>query len=312
MPSITRILCPVDFSEFSRHAFDHAAATACRYRATVSVLHIVAGRPGVGLPVLVPEEPERDRLAADLKQFTAPAAPLVPLEWSIEEAVDVPRAILAAAARLPADLIVLGSHGRTGFRRLALGSVAERVIRRTPCPALVVPRRAPDAAVEPVRFRELLCAIDFSPASLRALAYAQGLAADAGAHLTALHVIDVPPELHAHVQPPQEIDVGMVRRMAEAGAVEALRRIVADAPAATRVRTEVREGDAAWAIVRAAAEHCADLIVMGAQGRGAIDLLVFGSNTAKVTRTVSCPVLVVPDASETHANAPAGDIREAV
>ena len=93
-----------------------------------------------------------------------------------------------------ADLLVLGTHGRSGFERLLLGSVTEKVLRRAPCPVLTVPRHHPEAVPPPpVLFKRIVCPLDFSDSSLRALEYALSLAQEADAHLTAMHVIEYEP-----------------------------------------------------------------------------------------------------------------------
>ena len=79
-------------------------------------------------------------------------------------------AILDCAVRLPADLIVMGTHGAGGFERFVLGSVAEKVLRRAACPVLTVPSRAHATSVLP--FKRVVCAVDFSDSSLTALHYA--------------------------------------------------------------------------------------------------------------------------------------------
>jgi nucleotide-binding universal stress UspA family protein len=89
-----------------------------------------------------------------------------------------------------ADLLVMGTHGRSGFEQLLLGSVTEKVLRKASCPVLTVPRRHPDAVPEtPVLFKEILCPVDFSDCSMRALNHAMSLAQEADAHLTVLHVM---------------------------------------------------------------------------------------------------------------------------
>jgi hypothetical protein len=107
---------------------------------------------------------------------------------SVEQADDVRAEILSQAAALRADLLVLGSHGRSGFERLLLGSVTERLLHQATCPTMIVPRRSPDAPDAPVQFRRILCGVDFRGIASRT---------DAGdwpgwgahAHLTVLHVI---------------------------------------------------------------------------------------------------------------------------
>ena len=295
MIQITHILCPVDFSEFSLRALDHAAALARWYEARLTVLNVFPTVPTLDLPPIVMEETDRERIMADLRRFTGHVPEEVPLDLRIREASDIHREILGQAEALGADLLVIGSHGRSGFERLLLGSVTERMIRKTPCPTMVVPRRAagmaPDAAVQ---FRRIVCPVDFSDGSIRALEYAMSVAEEVDARLEVLHVIEVPPELRDH-PPNEDCDVDRVRAVAEAAALRRLRALIpTEAQKFCTVETEVREGAAYREILKAAAERSADLIVMGVQGRGAIDLMVFGSNTARVVRAATCPVLIVP------------------
>jgi nucleotide-binding universal stress UspA family protein len=193
-----------------------------------------------------------------------------------------------------ADLLVLGTHGRSGFQRLFLGSVTEKVIRKATCPTLVVPPRAADVAPDaPVQFRRILSPVDFSDSSRDALAYAVHMAEEADARLTLLHVIEVPPELREHAMVP-DFDVDRIRSAAEADALRRLRDLVPDqARSYCTVETAVVEGKAYREVLRRAADGQSDVIVMGVHGRGAVDLLVFGSTTHHVIRAATCPVLIV-------------------
>ena len=292
MIRIRQILCPVDFSEFSRHAVDHAATIARWYEARLAVLHVFLKAAPLDLPPLVLEEEDRARIMADMRRLTCHLPADVKVDVCIQEASEIHREILRHAAN--ADLLVMGSHGRSGFERLLLGSVTEKVIRQVPCPTLVVPPRAPDVSADtPVQFRSILCPMDFSDGALRALEYAITLAEEADARLTVLHVIELPPELREHPLS-GDFDVDKVRAAAEAERLRRLRDLIpSEARIYCRAETAVREGAAYREILKEAAERNADLIVMGVQGRGAIDLLVFGSNTARVVRRATCPVLIV-------------------
>jgi nucleotide-binding universal stress UspA family protein len=295
MINFSRILVPVDLSEFSQRAVDHAAAIAHWYDASMTVLFVFANMPVMDVPPLVLPDVERERIVEALREVTRQVPSGVSVDLQVREAYEVHREILAEAERIHADLVVLGSHGRSGVGRLLLGSVTEKVMREARGPTLVVPRRAPDTSPnEPVRFRRIVCPVDFSEGSLEALKYATSLAEEADAELTAVHVIEIPPELVTrHGADP--VDVDRIRAEAEAERLRELRALI---PAAARtfctVHTAVREGAAYREILRVAGETDADLIVMGVQGRGAVDLMVFGSNTARVTRSATCPVLIVP------------------
>jgi nucleotide-binding universal stress UspA family protein len=147
MVSIERILCPVDFSPDSRRALDYALTLSERFGAKVHVLHVVANTPLVdvipsvgvgGIQPMILSDTDRQAVLEHLDAFVPEAAKkLVTLQ--VEDAADVRAEILAQAAEGKADLIVLGSHGRSGFEHLLLGSTTERVLRKAHCPVLVVP-----------------------------------------------------------------------------------------------------------------------------------------------------------------------------
>jgi nucleotide-binding universal stress UspA family protein len=295
MITISRILCPVDFSEFSRRAVHHAVAMARWYEARLTVLHVFENGPPVNLPPIELTDPERDRTTADMRGLLGHQEPDVPVEYVVREAFDVRREILNQIETLGADLLVIGSHGRTGFEKLLLGSVTEHVLRKTSCPVMVVPRRTPDDDhAGPVRFTRILCPVDFSEAAIRALAYALSIAQEADAQLTLIHSIELPPELREHYPVVADINIEQLHSQARAASLQRLRELV---PESVRtyctVDTVVQEGAAYRQILTLASERRTDLIVMGVHGRGAMDLLVFGSNTARVLRAATCPVLTV-------------------
>jgi nucleotide-binding universal stress UspA family protein len=201
------------------------------------------------------------------------------------------KSILERAASLPADLIVMGTHGASGFERLMLGSVTEKVLRKATCPVLVVPRGADAPSGAPTLFTRILCAVDFSPCSHRALSYALSLAEEAGGELTLLHVIEgfaEEPLSYAH------FDVPEYHRHLELAAGERLEQLV---PRETRTwckcTTTVRKGKPYREILEVAQQERTDVIVLGVRGRNPVDLALFGSTTNHVVRTAECPVLTV-------------------
>jgi nucleotide-binding universal stress UspA family protein len=294
MIRITHVLCPVDLSDISQHALDHAAAIAHWYQAQLTLLHVFATVPIMDAPPLVLEDADRERLQKSIRQMAAGLTPDVHVDVRVEQAEHVHSEVLRQLEATGADLLVLGTHGRSGFQRLFLGSVTEKVIRKATCPTLVVPPRAADVPPNaPVQFKRILCAIDFSDSSLSALAYALNLAGEADAHLTLLHVIEMPPELRENPLAP-DFDIDRLHAAAEADARRRLQDLIPDqARTFATVDTAVVEGGAYRRVLQRAAEEQADLIVMGVHGRSAIDLLVFGSTTHHVIRTATCPVLIV-------------------
>jgi nucleotide-binding universal stress UspA family protein len=203
---------------------------------------------------------------------------------------DAASEILDRAAAMPSDLIVMGTHGRSGFERLVLGSVTEKVIRKATCPVLTVPRPMEDVA--PAAVTRILCAIDFSDASLRALEYALSLMQDTGAHLTLVHVVEVSPAPGVGADLEERALGAYVAAAAHARA-ERLQRMIPENLTPHRcVETVVAIGSAHREILRIAAERASNVIVLGAHGFGVTHLL-FGSAAHHIVRQAHCPVLTV-------------------
>jgi nucleotide-binding universal stress UspA family protein len=292
MIHLSHVLCPVDFSDCSRHALARAAAIAAWYEADLTLLYVFVNRPATDLPLLVLETADRLRLLGDLREFAESTIPGRRVSVHVEESEFADRGILDQVAALDTDLLVLGTHGRSGFRHLLLGSVTEKVIRRAPCPTLVVPPIASAHSIDsPPTFRHILCPVDFSTSSLAGEEHALALAQEADANLLLLHVVEFPPVL---TQTPDEIDLA---RLGERTTHDARRRLAELIPRHATgyctIETAVVDGRAYREILRIAARDRADLIVMGVHGRGTADLMLFGSTTHHVVRLAPCPVLVV-------------------
>ena len=300
--TITRILCPVDFSEASGHAVDLATAIAGWYRARIAGLY-VAGTIDAALPGF--ELPSRGALdRAGLERLREKTAALFSTASGAGIGVDVfvdegppPGRILDRAADLRTDLIVMGTHGSGGFERFVLGSVTEKVLRKAPCPVLTVPPRA--HATSQLPFKQLLCAIDFSDSSVAALQYALSLAQEADARLTVLHVIEWPweeppaPRLE-DLPPEQGAALADYRRYCETSASKRLEALVPTSVGGShRPATQVRNGKPYVQILDAAASEGSDLIVVGVRGRNPLDMTLFGSTANHVVRRASCPVLTL-------------------
>lgn len=267
------------------------------YGAQLTLLHVVVNAPAMDVPAPPLGDAERVRLAADMRAAAAAVPATVRTDYLVRESESAYRGILEQICESQADLLVLGTHGRSGFQRMFLGSVTEKVIRKAPCPTLVVPPRSPDVSpATPVVFRNVVCAVDFSDCSLTALARALDLARQTAAHLTLLHVIEMPPELRENPLA-ADFDVDRVRAAAEAEALRRLRDLIPDpSQIGGSVTTAVEEGKPYREVLKKADNLGADLIVMGVQGRGAMDLVLFGSTTHHVIREARCPVLIVRQA----------------
>jgi nucleotide-binding universal stress UspA family protein len=304
MIQISRILCPIDLSEPSHHALEHAVALARWYGAAITALHVFARvpvaayAPGGGSPGAAFGEAERRRTLTDLEAFIdRQGDERVRIALSTRDGYPAAE-ILAEARGVQADLLVLGTHGRSGVERLLLGSVTEKVLRGADCPVLTVPPRSMTSSPIPVTYKRILCAVDFSESSMQALRYATSIAQEADATLTAVHVMEYGlqewPELYETFMSNDRLDVKEFRSRAEASSRERLELAIPDAARTyCTVETVLAEGKPYREILRLAAERGAGLIVMGVTGRSPADLTVFGSTTQNVVRAAACPVLTL-------------------
>ena len=196
MIEFKQILCPIDFSETSIRALTYATACATWYEAHLEVLHVVpalqdgvtsgpSGRTG-GSPWPV----SHGEIMSEMRRVLAAAgAAGVDATMLVQEGL-AHEGIVARAQAQPADLLVMGTHGWSGFDRLLLGSIAEKVLRRVTCPVLTVPAAAPAMTAAAVVFTRILCAIDYSPSALVGLQYALELGRQAGGRVTVLHALE--------------------------------------------------------------------------------------------------------------------------
>ena len=301
MREFKRILCPVDFSDASAHAIDQAIALAGWCKASITALHVhtPAYLPVAGLGVLegftsdVEGLRARDRTAAYFRNATAAGI-------GVDVVVDIgppAKRILDRAAELAADVIVMGTHGASGFQHLVLGSVTEKVLRKAPCAVLTVPPRA--RATSRLPFTRLLCPVDFSDASLAALQMARSLARESSSALTVLHVIEwpwsePPAPVTPDLPPAQAGALVEYHRYVETSAMARLRGVIQEAVVdRSAPQPRLRYGKPYVEILRVAAEEGADLIVIGVHGRNLLDMTVFGSTTNQVVRQATCPVLTL-------------------
>lgn len=283
------ILAATDLSAPARHAADRAARLAQETGAPLALLHALPARPlrelrewlgdDVGRQL---QDEARDRLQAladELRQVRQVAVTTELADAGVLDAVD------AAATRLDAALIVLGARGAGFLRRLVLGTTAERLLRRTRRPLLVV-RSLPHE-----RYRRALLAVDFSPWSADVVALAR-LAAPS-AHLVLCHAWRVPFEEKLHFAGVEEALIERFRRDAR---VQAEREIDALARAAGLVAGQwescIVEGEASQRLVEQERAQDCDLVVLGKHGHGVAEDLLLGSVTKHMLAEGMADVLV--------------------
>lgn len=295
-----RILCPCDFSPFSRRAFALSASLAARCDATLRALHVIAPAPSApaarsaAAPAFAPQ-PSHDplALAAQMRHFVEPAhAHGVHVEVLMAEG-DIPEAILDVARAWPADLIVLGTRGLTGRGGWAVGSVTGRLLPRSPCAVLAVPVTSRVEA-EPIAtpFERILCPIDFSEPSGWALSHAVNLARASDAKLTLLHIVEWLPEEGCGESVPlriPEIHLDLTQESRDR-----MRRFAPPGAFAGCDHEElVATGQPHRAILRVCRERNVDLIVLGSHVRRAVDKALAGATLTHIVREAGCPILSV-------------------
>jgi nucleotide-binding universal stress UspA family protein len=285
--SLKNILYATDFSPAAEAALPYATGLAKRYGATVHGLHVrfPATYPIVG-PEAMPQilEAAEEQAKFEAQQMHEMLAGIAH-EVSVGEG-DVWPMINDIVRKEKTDLLVIGTHGRTGVSRVLLGSVAEEIFRRAPCPVLTVGPHVSKDTQRRLEMKEILYATDFSPESLSALPFAVSFAQEHQARLTLLHVVGAP-KVNELVH-------------AEQYAESTLRRLKTLVPAEAETWCEpnyrVEHGSEADKIMEIANALGADLIVLGVRGAeggmGAATHLV-ESIAHRVVTEARCPVLTV-------------------
>lgn len=287
MSFLKRILLASDFSDCAKLAETSARLLAKACAAKLEILHVLDLQPGMDpeLPVnrlyLEQLRKEADRqLAGALARAAADG-----LAAAGHQLPGLPGQRIADMARDgDADLVVLGTHGRTGLDRLLLGSTAEEVVKTAPCPVLTV-RSTPAGP----GIRHILVPVDFSDYSLEALEYAVQVAKLFGAAVTLLHVLE--PSSYgldftlSHAAEEHKVRERLERRLADFAALLTSHGLTA--------RHAMDAGAPGESIVAWAQDQQCDLIVMGTHGRRGLSHLVAGSVAQAVLRRAACPVLTM-------------------
>jgi nucleotide-binding universal stress UspA family protein len=269
-------------------------ALARNFDARLTALHVIEDPPTYGAmpafaaPPVAVESVVRAQAVEELARFVEPALlDHVPVSREVRRGVPW-REISYVAATLPADLVVMGTHGRGGFDRFILGSVTEQVLGATSCPLLTVCHEEGRTWAAPGLISHIVCATDLSDSSRSTIDFALALAAENQARVTFLHVIEGVPEdgLNDYV-------VGFRRSLAESRGRGLHEAIPEEARAWCEVTERVEVGKAHRRILELATRERADLIVMGDREANPVETMLFGSTARHVIRAATCPVLSV-------------------
>lgn len=307
MLPLQRILCPTDFSDFSYGAIEKGAALAKHFGAELCVLHVtptLENTPGL--------TPFQEFVGMDPSQYETATWEGAERELcglierhhlkdvrvrALVRRGDPADEIVGAADEEKSDLIVIATHGLTGWRQNIFGSVAEKVLRIAHCPVLVRRVQASEPVAVIISPRKILCSTDFSEPSFAALKVAGEWATHFSAELCLIHVVE------PQVSPGLMLWKEDIEEAMQAEAVQQLHTILRDRlPQLASARPIVRRGSAADEIAVAVVEENADLLVIATHGASGwravvsgtpIEHLLFGSVTTNALRLTSCPILTV-------------------
>jgi nucleotide-binding universal stress UspA family protein len=278
------IVFATDFSPAAESALVYAADLARRFHAALHVVNAVEPA-NYTLP---PEtwhtaDEARELQTKKLRAFLQTSFPGVEDDVQLWEGT-VSQVLTSAIDRESADLVVLGTHGRTGVGKLLLGSSAEEILRNAPCPVLTIGPHAQSA--QHWQLNEILYATDFSPASLSGTRYAIALAQEYGARLTLLHVVE-----------DRKTDELVHESDLIASSARLLRNMVPESVEfGSELRCEVKQGVPADKILEVAQQIRAGLIVLGARRASGVPGAASHLPIATVHKVIAhapCPVLTV-------------------
>ena len=279
--AIRHILAPTDLGDSGVIALRYARLFADRTSAKLTVLYcdpVIYPVDAVGpaaTMLFVPTLEQEEQIRAEIKEHSDPIMEGHPYDALVQIGAPVP-VILRAREELKADLIVMGTHGRHGWRRALLGSVNEGVLHGSPVPVLTVRDQKLPGAAGRVAITKIVCPINFTDVAREALRYAAKIADKFNAELIVVHVVE-PDAL-------EDVAAGAERLRAWAGP---------DVQGVYAYRELVLRGGAAERVLDAIDDAGADLLVLGAQHHLFRDATVIGTTTERLVRFASCPVMVI-------------------
>ena len=293
MLHLQRVLATTDLSAPARHAAERAALVANDAGATLRLVHVISDPVLGSLRRLLEGTPDdvELRLRGKIDRDVARLAEHLTQTCGAPVAADVVTGpliagVLAQAAANRADLLVLGARGASFMRHLMLGSTAERLVRKSDRPLLVV-KQPPHE-----RYRRVLVAVDFSPLSLAALDLARAVAPQAD--LVLLHAYDVPYEDWMQSVEVPEDSLQHYQQAARQRALQGMQAFLEAAGlTAAAVPIVVVKGDPTLRILEQEQELDCDLIVVGKQGETVPEEFLLGSVTKHILQQSQSDVLVV-------------------
>jgi len=294
---ISSVLVAIDFSAPSLEAIEAALPLITHFGADLHLVHVFEpdylSSSIVAIPLVVPELEVGQRVRRRLRDLAKDYS--VPLRRENIHAIRGRpfEEICRLAREIDIDLIVIATRGHTGLKHLVLGSTAERVVRYSPCPVLVI--RESDSRKKPApqlaTFRKILVPVDFSDCSMKGLGYAKALAREFKAKLILLRSIAL--EYYVASDEYARYDFPLLMQQADRTAKQQMRDLVQQTNW-NGIETSIQIGHAGQQICTEASDRKADLIAISTHGKTGFKHVLLGSTAEYVVRHASCPVLVVP------------------
>ncbi len=278
-----QILCPVDLSPASNAVLSWARLIAEVSGGRVEVIHadwseppryFTEGQIGALDAEAASRRQALEHEVQDLAQKVLGSRVSFTVSVIEGHAVEV---ILQRLAQSPPDLVVMGSHGRSGVARILLGSVAENVVHEAHCPTLVV--RGPELPSGLDHLQRVLCPVNLTDASRDSVETASGVATALGAELSVLQAVE---DDRAH---------------GDAVRQELCQWVPEDVRGHCQISEIVLKGDAAEQIILFARREKTDLIVLGAEHKAFLEFSILGRTTERVLRHGPSSVLLLPNLS---------------
>jgi nucleotide-binding universal stress UspA family protein len=289
---VRRILVTTDFSRLSLAAIPYALAVARHFGAELHLLHVVDttqfSSKSLLLPLISPAELSRpllNRLQGIAQKFS-PDGEIHVMKPREGRAYNE---ICVRARKLHAGLIVIATHGTTGFQHAWLGSTAERVVQHSPCPVLIVRKGGRRFQEGRICLQRILVPLDFSDRSQVAFDCGVALAREFHAELLLVHVID--PICYPFGDEYGGVHSAQLMEETRASAQSEMKKLARNAKVQCSIR--ITEGSPAREICRLA-KRDVDLIIAPTHGRTGLGHVLIGSVAERVVRHATCPVLVIP------------------
>ena len=291
------ILCATDFSDFSNHTVTYGVALAKEFEAKLIICHVI-DLSSVAIYGEFQLDPvgQQDRIMEDANAQLEELTGNQPVAWEPLITVGKPADEIARAVNdRQIDLVITATRGRSGLKRIILGSVTERLMRTLTCPLLVMSSPEHENAntgKQEFKLNKILVGCDFSPDSDQAFNHGLSLAQEFQSELHLAHVIEPPSqpdlirdETSVTIEIQEDYRVILTNKLKD--------MVPEEAGNWCTPQTSLLEGQPYEELVNYAETNDIDMIVLGVRGHGLVKTLFLGSTTDRVVRRSPCPVLSV-------------------